>query len=87
MQGGIPWQDFFCRVLCAKSACNAQIVPVFATLIIFLFGIPSVLIGYVALNTDWDVAGFNSTIMASNSELVSVASSAELFDSSICSVL
>ncbi|XP_061198071.1 high-affinity choline transporter 1-like [Saccostrea echinata] len=58
MLGGIPWQAYFQRVLSAKSAFNAQILSVMAGFGCIVLSIPSVLIGAIAANTDWNATRY-----------------------------
>lgn len=52
--GGIPWQVYFQRVLSAKSAFNAKILSYVAGVGCVVMAIPSILIGAIATNTDWN---------------------------------
>ncbi|XP_062567648.1 high-affinity choline transporter 1-like [Saccostrea cucullata] len=56
--GGIPWQAYFQRVLSAKSAFNAQILSVMAGFGCIILSIPSILIGAIAANTDWNATRY-----------------------------
>ncbi|XP_062567649.1 high-affinity choline transporter 1-like [Saccostrea cucullata] len=58
MLGGIPWQAYFQRVLSAKSAFNAQILSVMAGFGCIILSIPSILIGAIAANTDWNATSY-----------------------------
>lgn len=68
--GGIPWQDYFQRVLSAKSTRNAQVLSVFGGFMCLIFSIPSIIIGYVALNTDWDATGYGAKTVADNTQMI-----------------
>ncbi|XP_055356462.1 high-affinity choline transporter 1-like isoform X2 [Paramacrobiotus metropolitanus] len=51
--GGIPWQEFFQRVLAAKTTRNAQMLSYVGTVGCAVMAIPSILIGAVARSADW----------------------------------
>ncbi|PIK56576.1 putative high-affinity choline transporter 1-like [Apostichopus japonicus] len=52
--GGIPWQVYFQRVLSSKSAERAQMLSFIAAFGCIVMAVPSVLIGAIARNTDWN---------------------------------
>ncbi|KAK3089314.1 hypothetical protein FSP39_002626 [Pinctada imbricata] len=54
MFGGIPWQVYFQRVLSARSSFNAQILSFAAAFGCVAMAVPSVLIGAIATNTNWN---------------------------------
>ncbi|KAK3090092.1 hypothetical protein FSP39_009134 [Pinctada imbricata] len=56
--GGIPWQVYFQRVLSAKTAANAQILSYVAGVGCIIMAIPSVIIGAIATNTNWNNTGY-----------------------------
>ncbi|XP_038674643.1 high affinity choline transporter 1-like isoform X2 [Scyliorhinus canicula] len=52
--GGIPWQVYFQRVLAASSASQAQKASYIAGVLCFTLSFPSIIIGAVAVSTDWN---------------------------------
>eukprot|EP00057_Strongylocentrotus_purpuratus_P019526 XP_011674000.1 PREDICTED: LOW QUALITY PROTEIN: high-affinity choline transporter 1 [Strongylocentrotus purpuratus] len=52
--GGITWQQYFQRVLAAKSPEKAQKMSFIAGFVVIIMAIPSILIGAVGFNTDWN---------------------------------
>ncbi|XP_028315528.1 high-affinity choline transporter 1-like [Gouania willdenowi] len=60
--GNLGYQDFHQRTLSASSSSTARITCFIAAPLIFILGIPSVLIGAAAASTDW-----NSTLYGSPS--------------------
>ncbi|XP_045897888.1 high-affinity choline transporter 1-like [Micropterus dolomieu] len=56
----LGYQDFHQRTLSACSGATARITCFIAAPLIFILGIPSVLIGAVAASTDWNVTTFGS---------------------------
>lgn len=56
--GGIPWQVYFQRVLSAKTAMNAQILSYVAAVGCVIMALPSVLIGAIAAETDWNMTDY-----------------------------
>jgi len=68
--GGVPWQDYFQRVLAAKSVRNAQVLSVASGFICMLIAIPSAIVGYVAMHTDWSMVGKDDAWVVQNAELV-----------------
>jgi len=59
--GGIPWQAYFQRVLSSKSASRAQLLSFVAAFGCVIMAIPSVLIGAIALATDWNMTAYDSS--------------------------
>ncbi|KAM9849826.1 high-affinity choline transporter 1-like [Aulostomus maculatus] len=58
--GNLGYQDFHQRTLSASSSSTARITCFIAAPLIFILGIPSVLIGAVAASTDWNVTWYGS---------------------------
>ncbi|XP_071753843.2 high-affinity choline transporter 1-like [Centroberyx gerrardi] len=58
--GNLGYQDFHQRTLSASSSATARITCFTAAAVIFIFGIPSVLIGAVAASTDWNLTSYGS---------------------------
>ncbi|XP_072251386.1 high-affinity choline transporter 1-like, partial [Leuresthes tenuis] len=58
--GNLGGQIFFQRILSASSSTSARITCFIAAPIIFIFGIPSVLIGAVSASTDWNMTTYGS---------------------------
>ncbi|XP_042274568.1 high-affinity choline transporter 1-like isoform X1 [Thunnus maccoyii] len=58
--GNLGYQDFHQRTLSASSSATARITCFIAAPIIFILGIPSVLIGAVAASTDWNMTSYGS---------------------------
>ncbi|KAM4701586.1 high-affinity choline transporter 1-like [Discoglossus pictus] len=52
--GGIAWQTYFQRVLAASTTKNAMLTSYFSGILCASMGIPSILIGAVAVSTDWN---------------------------------
>ncbi|XP_072332527.1 high affinity choline transporter 1-like [Scyliorhinus torazame] len=52
--GGIPWQVYFQRVLAASSVSQAQKTSYIAGVLCFTLSFPSIIIGAVAVSTDWN---------------------------------
>jgi len=57
--GGIPWQAYFQRVLSSKSASRAQLLSFVAAFGCVIMAVPSVLIGAVAIATDWNMTAYD----------------------------
>ena len=49
--GGIPWQDYFTRVLSQRTPRRAQIVSLIASCVCFFMAFPPVLIGAIGAST------------------------------------
>ncbi|KAF7661008.1 hypothetical protein LDENG_00270280 [Lucifuga dentata] len=58
--GNLGYQDFHQRTLSASSSATARITCFIAAAVIFILGIPSVLIGAVAASTDWNMTSYGS---------------------------
>ncbi|XP_029020637.1 high-affinity choline transporter 1-like [Betta splendens] len=58
--GNLGYQDFHQRTLSAASSHTARITCFIAAPIIFMLGIPSILIGAVAASTDWNMTTYGS---------------------------
>ncbi|XP_034545067.1 high-affinity choline transporter 1-like [Notolabrus celidotus] len=58
--GNLGYQDFHQRTLSASSSDTARIICFVAAPLIFILGIPSVLIGAVAASTDWNMTAYGS---------------------------
>lgn len=58
--GNLGYQDFHQRTLSAASSATARITCFVAAPLIFVLGIPSVLIGAVAASTDWNMTAYGS---------------------------
>lgn len=58
--GNLGYQDFHQRTLSAASSATARIICFAAAPLIFVLGIPSVLIGAVAASTDWNMTAYGS---------------------------
>ncbi|XP_067890105.1 high affinity choline transporter 1-like isoform X1 [Heterodontus francisci] len=56
--GGIPWQVYFQRVLAASSVSQAQKTSYIAGAFCFTLAFPSILIGAVAVSTDWNQTSY-----------------------------
>ncbi|XP_078474324.1 high affinity choline transporter 1-like isoform X2 [Lampetra planeri] len=56
--GNIPWQGYFQRVLAAESGTHAQVISFMSAFNTLLLAIPSVLIGAVAVSTDWNMTTY-----------------------------
>ncbi|KAH3861209.1 high-affinity choline transporter 1-like [Dreissena polymorpha] len=56
--GGIPWQVYFQRVLSSSTVRNAQLLSYIAAFGCVIMAIPSILIGAVAANTDWNMTEY-----------------------------
>ncbi|KAM6999990.1 high-affinity choline transporter 1-like [Tautogolabrus adspersus] len=58
--GNIGYQDFHQRTLSASSSATARITCFIAAPLVFILGVPSVLIGAVAASTDWNLTTYGS---------------------------
>ncbi|XP_030002301.1 high-affinity choline transporter 1-like isoform X4 [Sphaeramia orbicularis] len=58
--GHLGCQDFHQRTLSASSSATARIICFIAAPIVFILGVPSVLIGAVAASTDWNMTSYGS---------------------------
>uniref|UniRef100_A0A672Z0D2 High-affinity choline transporter 1-like n=1 Tax=Sphaeramia orbicularis TaxID=375764 RepID=A0A672Z0D2_9TELE len=58
--GHLGCQDFHQRTLSASSSATARIICFIAAPIVFIMGVPSVLIGAVAASTDWNMTSYGS---------------------------
>ncbi|XP_060682928.1 high affinity choline transporter 1-like [Hemiscyllium ocellatum] len=56
--GGIPWQVYFQRVLAASSVSQAQKTSYVAGVLCFILSLPSIIIGAVAVSTDWNQTSY-----------------------------
>lgn len=60
--GGIPWQEYFQRVLSTKSVLRAQVLSYVAAVGCVIMSIPSILIGMVAKAAAWNETTYAGTI-------------------------
>ncbi|XP_065815130.1 high-affinity choline transporter 1-like [Labrus bergylta] len=58
--GNLGYQDFHQRTLSASSSATARITCFIAAPLVFILGVPSVLIGAVAASTDWNMTMYGS---------------------------
>ncbi|XP_040031084.2 high-affinity choline transporter 1 [Gasterosteus aculeatus] len=58
--GNLGYQDFHQRTLSAASSATARLTCFIAAPLIFILGIPPVLIGAVAASTDWNATAYGS---------------------------
>ncbi|XP_039975323.1 high-affinity choline transporter 1-like isoform X2 [Xiphias gladius] len=58
--GNLGYQDFHQRTLSASSSATARLTCFLAAPLIFILGIPPVLIGAVAASTDWNMTSYGS---------------------------
>ncbi|XP_061612912.1 high-affinity choline transporter 1-like [Phyllopteryx taeniolatus] len=58
--GNLACQDYHQRILSASSSATARMVGFIAAPIVIIFAIPAVLIGAVAVSTDWNKTGYGS---------------------------
>ncbi|XP_072898018.1 high affinity choline transporter 1-like [Hemitrygon akajei] len=56
--GGIPWQVYFQRVLAASSTSQARKTSYIAGVFCFTLSFPSIIIGAVAVSTDWNQTSY-----------------------------
>ncbi|XP_062608123.1 high-affinity choline transporter 1-like [Saccostrea cucullata] len=56
--GGIPWQVYFQRVLSARTARAAQYLSFLGALGCLIMSVPSVLLGAIAVNADWNSTAY-----------------------------
>ncbi|CAC5387672.1 SLC5A7 [Mytilus coruscus] len=64
--GTIPWQAYFQRVLSVRSGRQAQILSVVGACSAVILVIPSVIIGAVATNADWNKTSLGQSPMELN---------------------
>ncbi|CAC5390889.1 SLC5A7 [Mytilus coruscus] len=64
--GTIPWQSYFQRVLSVRSGRQAQILSVVGACSAVILVIPSVIIGAVATNADWNKTSLGQSPMDLN---------------------
>ncbi|XP_033109805.1 high-affinity choline transporter 1-like isoform X2 [Anneissia japonica] len=64
--GGLPWQEYFQRVLSAKSVRNAQIMSYAGAIGCLIMTIPSFIIGTIATSTNWTATEYKQEITDSN---------------------
>ena len=69
MCGGIPWQAYFQRVLSSRSASVARVLSVCAGFGCFCAAIPAVIVGWIALNTDWANTGYGKELTSETYKL------------------
>uniref|UniRef100_UPI0037E7451D high-affinity choline transporter 1-like n=1 Tax=Semicossyphus pulcher TaxID=241346 RepID=UPI0037E7451D len=58
--GNLGYQEFHQRTLSASSSATARITCFIAAPLVFILGVPSVLIGAVAASTDWNTTMYGS---------------------------
>ncbi|XP_060903936.1 high-affinity choline transporter 1-like [Labrus mixtus] len=58
--GNLGYQDFHQRTLSASSSATARITCFVAAPLVFILGVPPVLIGAVAASTDWNMTVYGS---------------------------
>ncbi|KAM4796173.1 high affinity choline transporter 1-like [Rhinophrynus dorsalis] len=56
--GGIAWQTYFQRVLAASSSKQAMVTSYLSGVLCAVMGVPSILIGAVAVSTDWNQTSY-----------------------------
>ncbi|CAB1348228.1 unnamed protein product, partial [Coregonus sp. 'balchen'] len=56
--GGLSYQDLYQRILSAASSAQAQDTCFAAAGLVFITGVPSVIIGAVAASTDWNQTAY-----------------------------
>ncbi|KAG8453012.1 hypothetical protein GDO86_004717 [Hymenochirus boettgeri] len=56
--GGIAWQTYFQRVLAASSSKQAMVTSYLSGVLCAIMGVPSILIGAVAVSTDWNQTSY-----------------------------
>ncbi|XP_018412318.1 PREDICTED: high-affinity choline transporter 1-like isoform X1 [Nanorana parkeri] len=56
--GGIAWQIYFQRVLAASSSKQAIVTSYLSGVLCAVLGVPSILIGAVAVSTDWNQTSY-----------------------------
>eukprot|EP00105_Crassostrea_gigas_P046292 XP_019930440.1 PREDICTED: high-affinity choline transporter 1 [Crassostrea gigas] len=56
--GGIPWQVYFQRVLSARTARASRYLSFLGALGCLIMSVPSVLIGAIAVNADWNSTAY-----------------------------
>ncbi|XP_050394898.2 high affinity choline transporter 1 [Patella vulgata] len=59
--GGIPWQVYFQRILACKSPERARLASSVASIAIFFFAVPAVMMGATGAATDWNQTAYNGT--------------------------
>uniref|UniRef100_H3D7A0 Solute carrier family 5 member 7 n=1 Tax=Tetraodon nigroviridis TaxID=99883 RepID=H3D7A0_TETNG len=58
--GGLSYQCFHQRTLSAASTASAKITCFAAAFVLFLFGIPAILVGAAVASTDWNQTSYGS---------------------------
>uniref|UniRef100_A0A672IL62 Solute carrier family 5 member 7 n=1 Tax=Salarias fasciatus TaxID=181472 RepID=A0A672IL62_SALFA len=56
--GGLAYQALYQRILSAASATRAQISCLIASVVVFVMGLPSVIIGVMAAAADWNQTAY-----------------------------
>ncbi|XP_056140109.1 high affinity choline transporter 1-like [Lampris incognitus] len=56
--GGLSYQALYQRILSASSSLQAQITCFSAAVLVFILGVPSVIIGAVAASADWNQTAY-----------------------------
>jgi len=67
--GGIPWQAYFQRVLSARSVGVAKTLSFCAAFGCFSAAIPSIVIGLIAMNTDWPATDYAQKLIKEDYKL------------------
>lgn len=66
--GGIPWQDYFQRVLSTKSAFRARVLSFVGCVGTLVMAVPPVIIGLAAKATRWNETSFPSDVDPTDEE-------------------
>ncbi|XP_063683471.1 high affinity choline transporter 1-like [Bolinopsis microptera] len=69
MLGGIPWQAYFQRVLSARDVSVAKTLSFAAAPGCFAAAIPPVVIGLIAMNTDWPGTDYGENLIPEDYKL------------------
>ncbi|XP_013382456.1 high affinity choline transporter 1-like [Lingula anatina] len=58
IMGGIPWQEYFQRVMSSRTARQAQLMSCMAAFGCILSAVPPAIIGAIAASTNWTMTGY-----------------------------